>query len=127
MNQLSEQSKERTVVYIKCPICKGLMNRVNFGARSGVVIDKCIHGIWLDNGELRKLLEWRKSGGQLYHETVISERLKQEELLKNKKDSKIVNEYSSMYFPGQSGQSDVADIDLGRLCNSIAKVIWRLF
>jgi Zn-finger nucleic acid-binding protein len=127
MNQLSEQGKERTAVYIKCPVCKGLMNRVNFGARSGVVIDKCIHGIWLDNGELRKLLEWRKAGGQLYHETVASERLKQEELLNKKKDAENGKGYSSMYYPSQSGQNGSADIDLGSLCNSIAKVIWRLF
>jgi Zn-finger nucleic acid-binding protein len=57
--------------YVKCPECKRFMNRVNFGQRSGVVVDKCIiHGIWLDSGELIHLLEWKKAGGQLLHEQV---------------------------------------------------------
>lgn len=54
------------VRYVKCPECRVLMNRVNFGQRSGVVVDQCkIHGIWLDSGELTHLLEWKKAGGQL--------------------------------------------------------------
>jgi Zn-finger nucleic acid-binding protein len=127
MNQIGEQGEERTAAYIKCPVCKGLMNRVNFGVRSGVVIDMCIHGIWLDNGELRKLLEWRKAGGQLYHETVIEERLKQEDLMRKKKNDESSSRYSSIYFPGQSRQSGSADIDLDTLFSSVAKTIWRLF
>jgi Zn-finger nucleic acid-binding protein len=42
------------------------MNRVNFGVRSGVIIDRCkAHGVWLDGGELRHLMEWMKLGGKL--------------------------------------------------------------
>jgi Zn-finger nucleic acid-binding protein len=52
--------------YVKCPVCQILMNRVNFGYRSGVVIDQCRkHGIWLNNGEITHLMEWKKAGGQL--------------------------------------------------------------
>ncbi len=55
--------------YIKCPVCQKLMNRVNFGAMSGVVVDRCRdHGIWLDGGELRHLMEWTKAGGKLHHQ-----------------------------------------------------------
>lgn len=63
------------VQYIKCPECRILMNRVNFGQRSGVVVDQCkIHGIWLDSGELTHLLEWKKAGGQLLQQkTALSE------------------------------------------------------
>ena len=44
------------VYYIKCPVCAKIMNRVNFGARSGVIVDRCKdHGVWLDGGELRPL------------------------------------------------------------------------
>ena len=54
------------ITYIKCPVCAKLMNRVNFGARSGVVVDRCRdHGVWLDGGELRHLFEWMKAGGKL--------------------------------------------------------------
>lgn len=65
--------------YIKCPVCGTLMSRVNFGARSGVIIDKCPdHGIWLDGGELRHLLEWVKAGGELLSKQREEERKKDE-------------------------------------------------
>ena len=58
--------RDRQVRYIPCPECGILMNRVNFGYRSGVVMDQCRkHGVWLDNGELTHLMEWKKAGGQL--------------------------------------------------------------
>ena len=61
------QAKE--VKYIKCPVCRILMNRQIFGHRSGVVIDQCHkHGIWLDNGEITHLMEWKKAGGQLLNQ-----------------------------------------------------------
>ena len=54
------------VVYLNCPVCSQFMNRVNFGARSGVIVDRCKdHGVWLDGGELRHLFEWMKAGGKL--------------------------------------------------------------
>jgi Zn-finger nucleic acid-binding protein len=55
------------------------MNRVNFGARSGVIVDQCPrHGMWLEGGELRRLLEWRKAGGQILNERRRAERLEEE-------------------------------------------------
>lgn len=61
--------KPADFTYRKCPECSVLMNRVNFGQRSAVVVDQClIHGIWLDNGELTHLMEWKKAGGQLLHQ-----------------------------------------------------------
>ena len=42
------------------------MNRSLHGKRSGVVVDRCRdHGLWLDAGELRQLLEWARAGGVL--------------------------------------------------------------
>ena len=68
---------QERVSYVPCPVCEKLMNRENFGARSGVVIDRCSeHGIWLDGGELSRISEWRRAGGQLYHEKMIQERKK---------------------------------------------------
>lgn len=70
--------KPADFTYRKCPECSELMNRFNFGQRSAVVVDQClIHGIWLDNGELTHLMEWKKAGGQLLHQ--------QTETLKNQK------------------------------------------
>jgi Zn-finger nucleic acid-binding protein len=57
------------VKYLRCPVCQVLMNRVNFGYRSGVVVDQCrAHGVWLDSGEITHLMEWKKAGGQLWHQ-----------------------------------------------------------
>ncbi len=52
--------------YRPCPSCGELMNRSLQGKRSGVVVDRCRdHGLWLEAGELRQLLEWARAGGAL--------------------------------------------------------------
>jgi Zn-finger nucleic acid-binding protein len=59
----------KEIKYVKCPVCRSLMNRNAFGYRSGVVVDSCKkHGIWLDSGEITHLMEWKKAGGQLLHQ-----------------------------------------------------------
>jgi Zn-finger nucleic acid-binding protein len=52
------------VQYAPCPICKSLMNRVNFAHASGVIVDVCTnHGTWFDADELRRVLEFITAGG----------------------------------------------------------------
>lgn len=52
------------VRYVPCPRCEKLMNRKNFAQSSGVVLDVCAkHGIWLDRGELERLLGFVANGG----------------------------------------------------------------
>jgi Zn-finger nucleic acid-binding protein len=81
-----KRSSEYPLSYIDCPVCGKLMNRINFGSRSGVIVDKCRdHGLWLDGGELRQILEWVKAGGDLYHKQKQLE-LKQLELEQEKKN-----------------------------------------
>lgn len=51
-------------MYIPCPQCGDLMNRVNFAGCSGVVIDWCKdHGTWFDHQELRQIVAFIQSGG----------------------------------------------------------------
>ena len=51
-------------MYLKCPDCDQVMNRVNFGRRSGVLVDVCKpHGTWFDAGELPKVVEYVMKGG----------------------------------------------------------------
>ncbi|MBF0229480.1 MAG: zf-TFIIB domain-containing protein [Desulfamplus sp.] len=77
---LSMTPKNNKVVYIKCPVCSNFMNRVSFGTKSGVVVDRCKeHGIWLNAGELRHLFEWKKAGGQLLHEQREREKTERKE------------------------------------------------
>lgn len=67
------------VGYIKCPVCARVMNRVNYGTRSGVIADVCKdHGVWLDGGELRQLFEWMKAGGKLLDQERREQRQKEE-------------------------------------------------
>jgi Zn-finger nucleic acid-binding protein len=52
------------VRYVPCPVCDKLMNRTNFAHASGVILDVCKgHGVWLDRGELQRVLEFVGSGG----------------------------------------------------------------
>jgi Zn-finger nucleic acid-binding protein len=55
---------EQTATYRPCPICGGLMNRVNYARISGVIIDICkSHGIWFDRDELKNILTFIEKGG----------------------------------------------------------------
>jgi Zn-finger nucleic acid-binding protein len=52
------------VTYHSCPHCAQLMNRRNFGGRSGIVVDVCkAHGVWFEAGELKLVLQFVESGG----------------------------------------------------------------
>ena len=66
-NLFNELDRENfRVAYRRCPVCGEIMHRLNFGAGSGVIIDSCKpHGIWLDGGELKRIMEWKKAGGQV--------------------------------------------------------------
>lgn len=72
------------IVYKKCPVCQKMMLRKNYMKRSGVITDVCHeHGIWLDSGELRQILEWTKTGGA--------------ENIKEEQDSMVYRQKSSQY------------------------------
>ena len=52
------------VRYVPCPSCAKLMNRTNFAKSSGIVLDICKnHGVWLDRGELERVLTFVSAGG----------------------------------------------------------------
>jgi len=55
---------QNKVVYRKCPVCSGAMQRKNYGLRSGVIIDWCGHdGTWLDADELEDIATFIMDGG----------------------------------------------------------------
>ncbi|MBN1307839.1 MAG: zf-TFIIB domain-containing protein [Chitinispirillaceae bacterium] len=128
MTLTENRSPARSRAYITCPVCGGLMNRVNFGARSGVVVDQCKDGIWLDNGALRRLLEWRKAGGQLLHEKIMSERKRREAKERERKQSGRFSGNTAGCFPYSSSINyNNGEITLTPLATAAAKAIWRLF
>ena len=50
--------------YVRCPVCSDMMNRVNFGDTSGVIVDTCAtHGIWFERDELHAILTFVEQGG----------------------------------------------------------------
>lgn len=65
------------VTYKKCPVCADIMNRINFGKRSAVILDECgAHGIWVEGSELRRLTEWWRAGGKLVYQQSEGEKVK---------------------------------------------------
>ena len=108
--------KNQSVKYVKCPVCQVLMNRVNFGRRSGVIIDQCKkHGIWVDNGEVTHLMEWKKAGGELLQAQQT------EKKRPKKKTYEPGNNYNHSIFEQQpkSLESDLLD--------TVSSVISKLF
>lgn len=51
--------------YLACPRCGDFMVRRNYAGRSGVVLDVCRpHGVWLDAGEMERVVDFIRAGGR---------------------------------------------------------------
>ncbi len=65
--------------YRPCVICGALMNRHNYGRKSGVIVDVCArHGLWFDLHELESLLRWIREGGEARAEKLQHEQERME-------------------------------------------------
>ena len=120
IRQIDQVNRDRfnskAVRYRFCPACLLPMRRFNFAARSGVIIDQCTnHGIWLDNGELIHLLEWKKSGGHLLDKGLVSRNLDPniaaERIEAQSRADKILKPY-------QNKRNSVLETDLDDLLHS---------
>jgi Zn-finger nucleic acid-binding protein len=61
------------------------MNRVNFGKRSGVIVEVCKpHGVWFDRGELTRAIEFVADGG------LVETKRREEELAREKQHEAYV-------------------------------------
>ncbi|MBF0303141.1 MAG: zf-TFIIB domain-containing protein [Desulfamplus sp.] len=119
------------VVYIKCPVCSNFMNRVNFGTKSGVIVDVCKdHGIWLNAGELRHLLEWKKAGGKLLHEQRESEKRDMEKKEQEKRERERAGYLDttdlSYYYSTEGSHSHSRKYDID-IIDLVKGVVSRLF
>lgn len=127
-----KRSEDYPVGYIKCPVCGKLMNRVNFGTRSGVIVDTCKeHGIWADGGELRQLMEWMKAGGQILHQQteLEKERQKRLEVERKLREQAAANTGSNPTHFG-TGYRDFSDVgfgDGGDLLGTLTNILTRVF
>jgi Zn-finger nucleic acid-binding protein len=106
------------VHYIPCPVCKELMNRVNFAHCSGVIVNVCNrHGTWFDRDELRRIVEFVRAGGM--------ERARTEEKA-DLEQAKIQARAASMIVPdtwsGSTRRSAEADL-LGLGVSAVALAV----
>jgi Zn-finger nucleic acid-binding protein len=62
--QIATAPPPATKMYIKCPCCRVVMNRRQFAAGSGVIVDVCKkHGTFFDAGELPAIVDFVMQGG----------------------------------------------------------------
>ena len=97
-------------VYVPCPVCKKLMNRMNFAGCSGVVIDWCReHGTWLDHTELPQIIAFIRGGGlrkardrekEMLH--AESSRLRMKELQLAAKERRLPRDVSTVSWNNDS-------------------------
>ncbi len=121
---IKDRSRQSTnIQYVKCPVCSKIMNRLNFAKRSGVIIDRCkAHGIWLEGGQLKQLMEWRKAGGRLLHD----KRVEEEKKRKSKKTS--TSKRTPFQSPYDAGTTNLRNTDLNNdLFSTVSSVIFNLF
>jgi len=93
---------EDTVKYVRCPICRNMMNRTNFARISGVIIDTCRgHGIWFDAGELEKLMGFVARGGLEKAKATELQRIKDEEKIMAIRNAPTIRDrYETSSFRG---------------------------
>jgi Zn-finger nucleic acid-binding protein len=110
------RAQEQPVRYLKCPGCARLMNRQNFGRRSGVVVDVCrAHGVWFDAGELGDVVGFVMRGGldearkRELEEARLELRRKREEL---EKAGDATSLRFGAAFPDASSGAGVSLLDL---------------
>jgi Zn-finger nucleic acid-binding protein len=92
--QSSRMKGEERISYVRCPVCRKMMNRKNFARISGVIVDICgNHGIWFDAGEVEKVMDFISRGGLQKSRQREIERLKDEEkLMKLRKEQTLMQD-----------------------------------
>jgi Zn-finger nucleic acid-binding protein len=110
-------------MYVPCPACGQLMNRVNFAACSGIVIDWCKqHGSWFDQNELRQVVEFIQAGGLKKSREREKVRLEEENRRLHQKELNLTAERNR--FDGSSRVSPGWREDEGSLLEFLSAV-WK--
>ena len=110
-------------MYIPCPCCGNLMNRLNFAGCSGVVIDWCKqHGSWFDYQELGQIVNFIRDGGL--------KKSRERELEKIREESQRLKEQERHLVFQQSRQSEGFDMSSvskqdHELLSDILSAIWK--
>lgn len=100
----------QAVKYIKCPVCQKFMRRTNFAQKSGVVIDSCRqHGFWLDSGEITHLMEWKKAGGQLLHNSEVQKKTAK---IKTHQHSRVRSSWGAAPYIKENDEFETGVLDI---------------
>jgi Zn-finger nucleic acid-binding protein len=108
---------EREIRYVRCPVCRALMNRENFARISGVIIDVCKeHGIWFDPGEIERIMDFVAKGGLTKAKEVEIEKLKAEERLMRTRNTRATEAggYTANGFDFMDSDRGVGVFDIVR-------------
>jgi Zn-finger nucleic acid-binding protein len=100
--------------YWPCPQCGRLMNRMNFAHCSGVIVDLCkAHGVWFDHDELRRIVEFIRSGGldrARQHEKAEIEELRQKMKQEQRQNELREARGGVTMIRMRSTESDIGDV-----------------
>ncbi len=108
----NEVTSDEKVAYVRCPVCRKLVNRVNFARISGVLVDVCReHGIWFDAGEIEKVMDFISHGGLQRAKAEEVERMDAEEKHIRLKEGGASAGATSLDY-GWLGGADPGTVDL---------------
>jgi Zn-finger nucleic acid-binding protein len=109
------------VRYVPCPVCKTLMNRINFAKCSNVIVDVCKpHGTWFDKDELHRIVKFISAGGMDVARAKEIEQLEQKrrELEAAKQRELMTNRGSAYHQYDYSPRENAVTLALGALVGS---------
>ena len=93
-----KKKKRNTDNLYECPICKVTMKRFTYKVSSAVLIDKCEkHGVWLNHGELKILIEWKQSYKKFQDREQSDEAYRKYGLKKIKSDYTYQKEHANKF------------------------------
>jgi len=102
--------------YVPCVVCREFMNRRNYASASGVIMDVCkAHGVWLDHGEIDKILAFIRGGGLERARRRQIERLEEQRRALEAERNAAAGHYSTRVERSESAVGDGAllGIELG--------------
>jgi Zn-finger nucleic acid-binding protein len=93
------------VRYRPCVRCGRLMNRINFGRVSGVIVDVCKgHGTFLDPGELHRIVEFIRGGGLERARARQAEELRHREQAVRRAETRLARSRGRAASPAETGR-----------------------
>ena len=99
------------VKYLRCPLCRDMMKRENFGRRSGVIVDVCPKdGTWFDADELARVVAFVERSGPIQRERVSPDEAARRAELKRQSAARIAEALGNGTVGIERAEVDVTDV-----------------